>query len=54
MVDTVTSTTPVPAGLVAVSEFALTKFVEVAAAEPKRTVEPEVNPVPVTVTTVAP
>jgi hypothetical protein len=32
----------------------LTKFIEVAGLEPKLTVESEVNPVPVTVTTESP
>jgi hypothetical protein len=52
-VVTVTSTAPVPAGLVTVSDVGLVKVTE-AAVVPNNTVEPKVNPEPVTVTTVPP
>ncbi len=53
-VVTVTWCAPVPAGLVAVNDVALVNVTDVAAVNPNETVEPAVNPVPVTVTTVPP
>ena len=47
---TVTSTTPVPAGLSAVMEVSLTTVTSVAGAVPKSTVVPPMKPVPVMVT----
>ena len=51
---TVTSTVPVPAGAVAVSEVAETTVKEVAAAVPNSTAVAPVKLVPVTVTLVPP
>ncbi len=53
-VVTVTSTTPVPAGLSAVIEVSLTTVTSVAAAVPKSTAVAPVKPVPVIVTSVPP
>ncbi len=53
-VVTVTSTTPVPAGLSAVILVLLTTVRLVAAMVPKSTTEAPVNPVPVMVTRVPP
>ena len=49
-----TSTVPVPAGLVAVIEVSLTTVKSVAAVVPKSTTVAPVNPVPVIVTEVPP
>ena len=55
MVETVTETVPVPAGTTTVRQVALPTLTEVPALAPKSTVvEPETNPVPVTVTELAP
>jgi hypothetical protein len=55
VVETVTETVPVPAGTTTVSEVPLLTLTELPALEPKRTeVEPETNPVPVTVTVFPP
>ena len=56
VVETVTETVPVPAGTTTVSESAqLATATEVPALEPKSTVvEPETNPVPLTVTVLVP
>ena len=55
MVETVTETVPVPAGTTTVRLVELLTLTEVPAVEPKSTlVEPETNPVPVTVTVLAP
>jgi hypothetical protein len=53
-VDTVTATAPNPAGDVAVKLVALATVTDEAAVAPKATVDADVNPVPVTVTTVPP
>ena len=55
MVETVTETVPVPAGTTTVSELELVTSTEVPALEPKSTlVEPETNPLPVSVTVLVP
>ena len=55
MVVTVTETVPVPAGTTTLSEVSLVTSTEVPALEPKSTlVDPETNPVPVTVTVLVP
>ena len=55
MVETVTETVPVPAGTTTVSEVALATSTAVPALVPKSTlVEPETNPLPVTVTVLVP
>jgi hypothetical protein len=48
------SIVPVPAGLTAVREVALLYVTDAAAFVPNSTVDPEVNPVPLTVTDVPP
>ncbi len=53
-VVTVTSTTPVPAGLSAVIEVSLTTVTFVAGVVPKSTAVAPVKPVPVIVTSVPP
>jgi hypothetical protein len=54
VVITVTSTVPVPAGEEAVTEVGLTTVTPVACTEPKSTVAPVKNPVPLIVTLVPP
>ena len=55
MVETVTETVPVPAGTTTVSEVEPVTSTEVPALVPKSTlVDPESNPVPVTVTVLVP
>ena len=55
MVETVTETVPVPAGTTTVSEVELVTSTAVPALVPKSTlVEPETNPLPVTVTVLVP
>ena len=55
MVETVTETVPVPAGTTTVSEVGLVTSTEVPALGPKSTlVDPETNPLPVTVTVLVP
>ena len=55
MVETVTETVPVPAGTTTVSEVELVTLTDVPALAPKSTVvEPEANPVPLTVTVLVP
>ena len=55
MVETVTETVPVPAGTTTVRLVELLTLTEVPVVEPKRTVvEPETNPVPVSVTVLPP
>ena len=55
MVITVTETVPVPEGTTTLSEVELVTSTEVPALVPKSTaVEPETNPVPVTVTVLVP
>ena len=55
MVITVTETVPVPAGATTLSEVELATSTEVPALVPKSTaVEPETNPVPLTVTLLPP
>ena len=55
MVETVTETMPLPEGTTTVSEVELVTSTEVPAVEPKSTlVDPESNPVPVTVTVLVP
>ncbi len=51
---TVTSTVPEPAGAVAVSDVPEDTDTLVAAADPKLTVSPAANPLPVTVTVLPP
>ena len=52
--ETVTSTEPVPPGLVANSSVAETTVTALAASRPKSTTEAPTKPVPVTVTEVPP
>ena len=55
MVETVSETVPVPEGTTTVSEVEPVTLTEEPAVEPKSTVvEPETNPVPVTVTVLVP
>ena len=55
MVETVTETVPVPAGTTTVSEVELVTSTEVPTLVPKSTlVDPETNPLPVTVTVLVP
>ena len=54
LVVTVTSTVPVPVGLVAVIVVLESNLTRVDAVVPKFTLEPAVNPVPVMVTAVPP
>lgn len=52
--ETVTSTAPVPAGLIAVNVVELLTVTLDAGAVPKKTAAPAANPLPVTVTVVPP